>query len=107
MILSHCHFSWQAQYFVRVLKCGSAIFVEAAQGIVRLQGVAEVTFCGRRSILRVLDGTRKFSWQAQGVVWRGWNRETAWQGCLMCVLRRGFPLDFWRKSRTKRSFWRP
>ena len=24
----------------------------------------------------------------------------------MCVLRWVFPLDFWRKSRTKRSFWR-
>ena len=40
------------------------------------------------------------------VVWRGWNRETAWQGCVMCVLRWVFPLDFWRKSRTKRSFCR-
>ena len=31
-----------------------------------------------------------------GVVWRGWNRESAWQGCLMCVLRWSFPLGFWR-----------
>ena len=41
-----------------------------------------------------------------GVVWRGWNRETAWQGRVMCVLRWVFPLDFWRKSRAKRSFSR-
>ena len=41
-----------------------------------------------------------------GVVWRGWNRKTAWQGCLMCVLRWSLPLDFWRKSHTKCSFWR-
>ena len=39
-----------------------------------------------------------------GAVWRGWNRETAWQGC--AVLRWVFPHDFGRKSRTKRSFWR-
>ena len=26
----YCHFSWQAQYFVRVLRCGSAIFVAGA-----------------------------------------------------------------------------
>ena len=26
----------------------------------------------------------------------GGNRETAWQGCVMCVLRWVFPLDFWR-----------
>ena len=41
-----------------------------------------------------------------GVVWRGWNRETAWQDCVTRVLRWVFPLDFWGKSRTKRSFWR-
>ena len=30
----------------------------------------------------------------------------AWQGCAMGVLRWVFPLDFGRKSRTKRSFCR-
>ena len=32
------------------------------------------------------------------------TREPAWQGCLMCVLRWGLPLDFWRKSRTNARF---
>ena len=32
-----------------------------------------------------------WDWRVSGVVWRGWNRETAWQGCLMRVLRWGFP----------------
>ena len=40
-----------------------------AQGIVRLRGVTEVRFRGRRSTLRALDvWTRKGSWQAQGIV---------------------------------------
>ena len=40
-----------------------------AQGSVRLRGVTEVTFHGRRSTLRATDmGTRKDSWQAQGIV---------------------------------------
>ena len=35
----------------------------------RLRGVAEVTFRGRRSTLRVLHArTRKVSWQAQAIV---------------------------------------
>ena len=39
-----------------------------AQGIVRLRGVTEVTFRGRRSTLCALDvWTRKDSWQAQGI----------------------------------------
>ena len=63
----YCHFSWQAQDFVRALRRGSAILV--AQGIVRLRGVTEVTFRGRRSTLAALDvWTRKDSWQAQGIV---------------------------------------
>ena len=39
-----------------------------AQGIVRLRGVREVTFRGRRSTLciRRVDGEK--SWQAQGIV---------------------------------------
>ena len=95
--------------------------------------MTEVTFRGRRRTRCALDAwTRKDSWQVQGivshrevvscgrgecrchigirvwadVVWRSWNRETAWQGCVMCVLRWVFPLDFWRMSRTKRSFCR-
>ena len=45
------------------------IFSWQAQGLVRLQGVAEVTFRGRRSTLCVLDvWTCKFSWQVAGVV---------------------------------------
>ena len=40
-----------------------------AQGIVRLRGVAEVTFRGRGRTLCVSDvWTRKCSWQAQGIV---------------------------------------
>ena len=41
----YCHFSWQAQYFVRILRCGSAIFVAGA-------GNREVARCD-------------ISWQAQ------------------------------------------
>ena len=44
----HCHFSWQAQYFVRLLRCGSAILVAGA-------GNREVARCGGGDI----------SWQAQ------------------------------------------
>ena len=89
-------------------------FSRQALGIVRLQGVAEVTFRGRCSTLCVSDvWTHKFSWQAQGTVRRvavevnvavdeRWNRETAWQGCLMCVLRWGFPLDFLEEVSYKR-----
>ena len=40
-----------------------------AQGIVRLRGVMEVTFRGRRSTLCALDvWIRKILWQAQGIV---------------------------------------
>ena len=40
-----------------------------AQEIVRLRGVTEVTFRGRRSTLCALDvWMRKDSWQAQGIV---------------------------------------
>ena len=40
-----------------------------AQGSVRLRGVAELQFRGRRRTLCVSDvWTRKFSWQAQGIV---------------------------------------
>ena len=44
----HCHFSWQAQYFVRLLRCGSAIFVAGA-------GNRRIARCDRGDI----------SWQAQ------------------------------------------
>ena len=47
-----------------------------------------------------------WDWRVSGCCLGGWNRETAWQGCVMCVFRWVFPLDFWRKSRTKRSFCR-
>ena len=43
----YCHFSWQAQDFVRALRRGSAILVAGAG----LRGVTEVTFRGRRSTL--------------------------------------------------------
>ena len=58
-------------------RCGSA------QGIVRLPGVVEVNV----AVTLGLAGLES-------------------QGCLMCVcvLRWGFPLDFWRKSGVKRSF---
>ena len=48
-----------------------------------------------------------------GVVWRGWNRKTAWQGSLTCggsLVRNarfgGLTSEFWRKSPTKRSLCR-
>ena len=96
----------------------------------RLRGVTEITFRGRRSTLFALDvcgrgkmrGRRKESWGCEsgrggyrchigigvwaGVVWRGWNRQTAGQDCVTRVLRWVFALDFWRKSRTKRTFCR-
>ena len=67
-----------------------------AQGTVRLRGVTEVTFRGMRSTLRALDvWTRKFVADTgnREVVSSGrsecrcdsWNRETAWQGYVMCV----------------------
>ena len=65
------HFSWQAQYFVWVSRCGSAIFVAAT-------GNREVARCDGGHIswqaqcfvpLCALDvWTRKDSWQAQGIV---------------------------------------
>ena len=67
--------SWQAQYFARVRRVDMESFTDR-----------EVASCGggeRRSDIGI--GARA------GVVWRGWNRETALQGCLMCVLRWGFP----------------
>ena len=49
-------------------------FSAQAPGIVRLRGVAEVTFRGSRSTLCVLDvWTCKFSWQVPGAG----NREVA------------------------------
>ena len=75
-----------------------------AQGIVRLRGVAEVTFPGRHSIVRVGGvgvqifvagaGNREVrvvvemnvAVKCERVLLEGWNRETAWQGCLMCGL---------------------
>ena len=86
--------SWQAQYFVRVIRVDAERFVAGA-------GNREVVSCGRGEC-RCHIGIGVWA----DVVWRGWNRETAWQGCVMCVLRWVFPLDFWRKSRTKRSFCR-
>ena len=83
--------SWQAQDFVRVRRVER--FVAGA-------GNREAVSCGR-SERRWDIGIGVCA----GVVWRGWNRETAWQGCAMGVLRWVFPLDFGRKSRTKRSFW--
>ena len=44
----HCYFSWQAQYFVQVLRCGSGIFVAGA---------------GNREVARCDGGD--ISWQAQ------------------------------------------
>ena len=44
----YCHFSWQAQYFVRALRCGSAIFVAGA---------------GNREVARCDGGD--ISWQAK------------------------------------------
>ena len=78
--------SWQAEYFVRVRRVDAERFVAGA-------GNREVVNCGRGECRCHI-----------GIVWRGWNREIAWQGCVMCVLRWVFPLDFWRKSRAKRSF---
>ena len=74
-----------------------------AERFVAGAGNREVVSCGRvRGECRCNIGIGVWA----DVVWRGWNRETAWQGCVMCVLRWVFPLDFWRESRTKRSFWR-
>ena len=47
-VIRYCHFSWQAQYFVRALRCGSAIFVAGAID-------CEVARCGGGHI----------SWQVQ------------------------------------------
>ena len=38
-----------------------------------------------------------------GLVLRGWNREIAWQDCLMYVFQWMLPLEFWRKFRAKPS----
>ena len=55
--------------FVRGFSGVEVRFSWQAQGIVRLLGVAEVAFRGRRSTLCMLDvWTRKFSWQAQEIV---------------------------------------
>ena len=65
--------SWQAQYFVRVRRVGAESFVAGAWN-------REVVSCDRGECRCDIGiGERA------GVVWRGWNRETAWQGCLMCV----------------------
>ena len=87
--------SWQAQDFVRVRRVDAERFVAGA-------GNRGVVSCGRGEC-RCHIGIGVCA----EVVWRGWNRETAWQGCaMMGVLRWVFPLDFGRKSRTKRSFCR-
>ena len=83
--------SWQAQDFVRVRRVDAERFVAGA-------GNREVVSCGRGECRCDIGiGVRA------GVDWRSWNRETAWQGCAMGVLRWVFPLDFGRKSRTKRA----
>ena len=66
--------SWQAQYFMRVRRVDAERFVAGA-------GSREVVSCGRGAC-RCDIGIGVWA----GVVW-SWNRETAWQGCVMCVLR--------------------
>ena len=60
--------SWQAQYFVRVRRVDAERFVAGA-------GNCEVVSCGRGA---------QWDWRVNGCCW-GWTRETAWQGCVMCV----------------------
>ena len=65
--------SWQAQYRVRVRRVDAESFVANA-------GHREVVSCGRGECRCDIGiGVRA------GVVWRDWNRETAWWGCVMCV----------------------
>ena len=65
--------SWQEQYFGRVRRVDAESFVAGA-------GNREVVSCGGSKCRPDIGiGVRA------GVVWRGWNRATASQGCLMCV----------------------
>ena len=91
---------------MRALRCGSAIFVRSAgnrevvrlwaQYFVHLGGVGVQTFAagaGNREIASC-GGAVTLGLACEGVWFGGaWNRKTAWQGCLMCALRWGFPLD--------------
>ena len=61
--------SWQAQYFARVRRVDAERFVAGA-------GNREVASCGRGGCRCHIGISAR-----AGVVWRGWNRETAWQGC--------------------------
>ena len=114
----YCHFWWQAQYFARALRCGSAIFVAGA-------GNREVAGCGGDRIswqaqysVRVakLCGRPRESWGYE--LWSRWmspwhcdgrvtlESRNCSAGLLDLYALTALPLDFWRKSRTKCSFWR-
>ena len=94
-----------AVYFVRVLEAWTRKLSCQAQGIVRSRVVVEVNVA---VAVTIAIGV----WA--GIVWRGWNRETAcpldfWRktfgGSLVRNARFGdLTRDFWRKSRTKRFF---
>ena len=48
-----------------------------------------------------------WDWRVSGCCLEGLESRNCLAGLRdVCVLRWMFPLDFWRKSRTKRSFWR-
>ena len=80
--------SWQAQYFVRVRRVDAERFVAGA---------------GNREVVVEVNVAVTLGWRVSGCCLEGLESRNC---CVMWVLRWVFPLDFWRKSRTKRSFCR-
>ena len=89
--------SWLAQCFVRIRRVDPDSCRGRRVGIVRLLELwLEVNVAVTLGL-----ACERYDCLEEAAIPR-----TAWQGCVMCVLRWVFPRDFWRTSRTKRSFCR-